>query len=70
MSDHASHRWRSVDYGVFVEVVPISDSEEHAHGDECWCTPKVDYSESRPLVIHNSKDGREIIERIFEAGDA
>lgn len=63
--------WESTDHGQFVEVVPLDDTRKHYLGDECWCNPKIDKDDlPRPLVMHNSNDKREVLERLFEDGDA
>ena len=50
-------------------VLPIDDLREHEETATCWCQPRVethdletgeDYTE--PLIIHNSLDGRELVE--------
>lgn len=58
--------WQSVDQDEYVEILPLDDDKEHWAGDECWCQPTVDRQEVRPIIIHNSADGREMLE-LFEA---
>jgi len=53
-------------------VVPINDMKEHVDSRDCWCNPRVKYEDitkygdvyksSAVIVIHNSMDGRELIE--------
>ena len=45
-------------------VVPINDPPGHlTEGIACACCPKVEhYDNGNTLVIHNSWDGREILE--------
>lgn len=44
-----------------VHVVPEQGSDQIMHDldMDCICGPRVDFTESRPLVIHHSLDGRE-----------
>ena len=45
-------------------VIPIEDLREHEDSRECWCQPCFDRSDiGRVIVIHNSMDGRELIEK-------
>lgn len=48
-----------------VHVVPVNDLREHLTGATmCWCKPKIQQHEGYdPVVVHNSEDGRELIER-------
>jgi len=53
-------------------VVPINDMKEHIDSRDCWCKPSLKYeditkiqdeSKSKAvIVIHNSMDGRELID--------
>lgn len=57
--------WKWEDFGQYVEVVPLHDSQEHYAGDECWCNPKrIDENSERPVISHNAKDRREIWEQL------
>lgn len=57
--------WKWEDFGQYVEVVPLNDLKQHDAGDECWCNPKrIDEDGERPVISHNSKDGREKWERL------
>ena len=46
-------------------VLPIDDLREHDETRTCWCTPTVEYRTEWgcALVIHNSMDGRELVEK-------
>ena len=46
-------------------VVPVDDLREHVEtGDGCWCQPRIQpQGDGRYLVVHNSEDGRELVER-------
>lgn len=46
-------------------VVPLNDLREHDLNGSCWCRPTLDDSQSDPIWIHNSMDGREK----FETGE-
>ena len=46
-----------------VHVLPENDLKEHTESEECECKPTVRYVNSGRLVIHNSYDGREVIEQ-------
>jgi hypothetical protein len=46
-----------------IHVYPENDLKEHElEGTMCPCNPKVDWSESEGIVIHNSWDFREVTE--------
>ena len=55
-----------------IHVFPIGDEREHdTESTMCWCSPVVEWnnpetgkSYSEALVIHNSKDWREVIEQV------
>ena len=51
-------KWRTTDYGEFVEVVPIEDGELHYAGDECWCFPTTEKTGKMqiPMISHNEYD--------------
>jgi len=47
-----------------IHVVPIDDLREHDEmGTTCWCAPRVYEEDGNTLVVHNSMDGRELIEQ-------
>jgi hypothetical protein len=43
-------------------VLPVDDTEQHSESYKCHCNPEVRNEGLNMLVIHNSFDGREIIE--------
>lgn len=46
-----------------IHVFPVRDEREHdTEGTTCWCCPKVDWTGAEALCVHNSADGREVIE--------
>jgi hypothetical protein len=51
-----------------IHVYPLKDEREHDTGDTttCWCEPKLDTEGPELIVIHNSMDGRELIEQAEE----
>jgi len=49
-----------------IHVLPINDLKEHAELTTCECCPSVKFEDGEILIIHNSFDGRELIEKINE----
>jgi hypothetical protein len=45
-----------------MHILPIGDLREHDETRDCWCRPKLQCVERTIIVIHNSADGRELIE--------
>lgn len=46
-----------------VNVVPINDLKPHTDGPECACGPRVErFDNGNRVIVHNSYDGREILE--------
>lgn len=50
---------------VVIHVVPLNDVKAHRERDcgECWCAPRVERHGDGVVVIHNSADGRELVEQ-------
>jgi len=47
-------------------ILPINDSKEHIEKSTCTCLPTLENLENGDLmIIHNSFDKREIIERLI-----
>ena len=51
-----------------IHILPINDLKEHEETADCPCNPNVRYEDEdgilpEPICIHNSWDGREIIEQ-------
>lgn len=54
-----------------IHVVPIDDLQEHVEtGAPCCCRPKILWDDAitgerldEPVIVHNSADGRELVER-------
>lgn len=52
-----------------IHVYPVNDIEPHElEGYRCKCEPKVEYQQDIDsiMVIHNSFDGREVVEQAKE----
>lgn len=46
-------------------VYPENDLQEHdLEGTQCACLPKIIWDYAEPVIIHNSFDGRELMEPI------
>jgi len=48
-------------------VLPVDDLREHDETPACWCKPRVlrddpDDANEEPVIVHNSLDGRELVE--------
>lgn len=59
-------RWTDLSRGDgTVHIVPVNDLKAHRErGVHCWCDPAVTrYESGAYLVVHNSLDGRELIEQ-------
>ena len=61
---------------IFIQIIPENDEKEHSDkGDVCWCKPRVEVNfkdgvaTESPIVLHNSADMRELIERAEEIKD-
>ena len=51
---------------MITHILPVNDLEEHEELSTCKCRPEVEILENGDLmVVHNSFDGREIIEELF-----
>lgn len=47
-----------------IHVLPINDEREHIEdGTTCWCDPQLITDEPELIIVHNSADGRELIEQ-------
>ena len=46
-----------------IHVYPVNDKYEHTlEGKDCMCVPRVELEGATLIIIHNSYDGREVIE--------
>jgi len=50
--------------GETVYVIPVDDLREHEQNTDgiCWCNPRIEQEENGRVIVHNSMDGREILE--------
>jgi hypothetical protein len=47
-----------------IAIIPTNDLQPHIPGDyRCWCEPTFGRENDWLLIVHNSADGRELIER-------
>jgi hypothetical protein len=50
-----------------IHVYPVNDTDSHdLYSTTCHCMPKVTFENGEMLVVHNSFDGREILEMVNE----
>jgi hypothetical protein len=49
-----------------LHILPINDIEEHEELSTCKCNPKLIEEKGELILVHNSFDKREVIERLFE----
>ena len=47
-------------------VLPVSDLKDHTEDTTCECHPKVIFESGNMIIIHNSYDKREFIEKLRE----
>lgn len=47
---------------VRIEVTPEGDLRYHTSSPDCECIPELRDQEGVPMLIHNSFDGREVLE--------
>ena len=47
-------------------IIPVNDLKEHEDSSTCHCSPSVCLEGGDIFIVHNSYDGREIIERFIE----
>ena len=48
---------------AIIHVLPIDDLKPHEESSTCECEPRVEIVEGGMLVVHNSWDGREWVEK-------
>ena len=48
-----------------VHVLPIDDLLTHAETRDCWCQPRCERDDEADdiVVVHQSADGRELVEQ-------
>lgn len=49
-----------------VNIIPFGDIVKHIEDGSCHCKPKIINEYGDDIIIHNSYDGREIIEDFVE----
>jgi hypothetical protein len=49
-----------------LHILPINDIDEHEELSTCKCNPKLIEKNGELILVHNSFDKREVIERLFE----
>lgn len=52
-----------------INILPINDSKEHSEDSTCDCCPTIIEEDGEMIVIHNSFDGREVIEWVNQILD-
>jgi hypothetical protein len=63
---------KDLDFGKILtmsifHVIPINDDKEHTESSVCKCHPVAETLESGDiLIVHNSFDGREYVEKLIE----
>lgn len=45
-----------------IHVLPINDIEEHQESTTCHCHPAIQEESGTMIIVHNSFDGRELVE--------
>lgn len=50
---------------MVINIVPINDIKEHIENSTCSCNPKVEFHNGEMMIIHNSFDGREKVEKLI-----
>ena len=48
---------------AIVHVLPVDDLKPHEESSTCKCEPRIEIVEGGMLVVHNSWDGREWVEK-------
>lgn len=51
-----------------IEITPEMDLKSHVSSVDCECIPELTKQDGVPVLIHNSFDGREIVEG-YERGN-
>lgn len=62
----STDRWqtkRQNSHPPVIHVLPRNDLREHSASTLCWCKPACDREGAGFVVVHNSMDGRELVER-------
>lgn len=51
-----------------IHVIPINDDRGHEQSLDCWCKPVRRREAGQFVMVHNSADGREWVEREIGEG--
>ena len=46
-----------------INIIPNGDIKGHEESEFCYCHPRIEYEENGRIIIHNSFDGREFVEK-------
>lgn len=46
-------------------ILPINDLKEHIEDSTCECKPKIIFENGEMIIVHNSYDGREFVEKLL-----
>lgn len=58
-------QWLANQYEDYFEVVPIGEEDWHRPDKKCRCGPEIRAEKGlKPLIVHNSFDGREHFEQV------
>jgi uncharacterized protein YegP (UPF0339 family) len=50
-----------------IHTLPVNDLKPHVETSACECHPRVETTNGGIIVVHNSYDGREILERAIDS---
>lgn len=57
--------WLMSEVGDDIHITPIDDLKEHEFSVGCPCEPEVEKAEVGCMIIHESYDLREVIEKAY-----
>jgi hypothetical protein len=46
-------------------ILPVNDLNEHTEDSTCECKPKIIFENGEMIIVHNSYDGREFVEKLL-----
>ena len=49
-----------------INVLPRNDIKEHTEDSTCECSPRTYFENEELIIVHNSYDGREVVEMANE----
>lgn len=47
---------------MVIHILPVNDLKEHKESSTCECSPTLEVENGEMIFIHNSYDGRELVE--------